>query len=163
MAPDMLFQRLDQEGDAVQAQILQARERAEELERRLEALTITRCTLAEIMETEPHGEKSADRSQKPHPGEKPAGPSARKRAKRTRPSVGKPQTRPLGPLSRQIVTLLATADRPLRAREVTIALGRKNPSRTQVQGVRRACNRLAENGHLLVLKSGEFTGPTGAA
>ncbi|WP_329615705.1 hypothetical protein OG244_23670 [Streptomyces brevispora] len=61
------------------------------------------------------------------------------------------------------MTLLATADRPLRAREVTIALGRKNPSRTQVQGVRRACNRLAENGHLLVLKSGEFTGPTGAA
>ncbi|UQA94899.1 hypothetical protein [Streptomyces halobius] len=49
-------------------------------------------------------------------------------------------------MSREITTLVVSADRPLRAREVTNALGRKAPSRSQVEAIRRACRNPAVTG-----------------
>ncbi|MCP3820390.1 hypothetical protein NLX86_20505 [Streptomyces sp. A3M-1-3] len=147
----------------MQEQILQARIRADVLEGRLEALAITRRTVAELLDAESATDGSGDSDQESLlAGESPELP-ARTPAKKAGPRVGPRQARPLGPVSRKIVILLVSADRPLRAREVTIALGRKNPSRTQVQGIRRACNKLVASGHLLVLNTGEYAGPAGAA
>ncbi|MBT2398692.1 hypothetical protein [Streptomyces sp. ISL-100] len=146
----------------MQEQILQARRRADALEGRLEALAITRRTVAELLDAESATDGSDDSDQESLlAGGSPELP-ARKPAKKAGPRVGPRQARPLGPVSQKIVTLVVSADRPLRAREVTIALGRKNPSRTQVKNTRRACNNLVASGHLLLL-NGEYTRPSGAA
>ncbi|MGW5498633.1 hypothetical protein [Streptomyces olivaceoviridis] len=64
-------------------------------------------------------------------------------------------------MSVRIVTLVSSADRPLRPKEVAIALGRTNPKRTQVEGIRAALKRLVDGGHLRKVGPGLFAGPSG--
>ncbi|WP_158810489.1 hypothetical protein [Streptomyces leeuwenhoekii] len=61
------------------------------------------------------------------------------------------------------MTLVSSADRPLRPKEVAIALGRTNPKRTQIEGIRATLKRLADGGHLRKVGPGLFTGPSGDA
>ncbi|MEF2525427.1 MULTISPECIES: hypothetical protein [Streptomyces] len=43
---------------------------------------------------------------------------------------------------------------------MAIALGRTNPKRTQVEGIRAALKRLVDGGHLRKVGPGLFTGPS---
>ncbi|MGP9020336.1 hypothetical protein ACT1U9_18285 [Streptomyces sp. BR1] len=61
-------------------------------------------------------------------------------------------------MSSRIVTLVSSADRPLRAKDVTIALGRANPKRTQVESIRSALKKLADEGHLCKVGPGLYSG-----
>lgn len=163
MAPDKLLQRLEQEQRVTQEKLDGIRERLVALEERAAALAITRRTLTDLLGAEPDPggpstDASSDDGQESSGADKPADPQQEERV-----APPSPQGMPKGPLSRRIVTLVASADRPLRAREVTIALGRKDPTRSQVEGIRRACRNLAGSGFLRALESGEFTGPEGVA
>ncbi|MFB6692988.1 hypothetical protein ACFCX3_20920 [Streptomyces virginiae] len=163
MAPEKLLQRLEWEKRVTQENLEAIRERLVALEERAAALAITRRTLTDLLGAEPAPGKlpicaSSDDGQGPSV----AGTSASPHQEETVTPPGL-RGKPKGSVSRRIATLVASADRPMRAREVTIALGRKNPSRSQVEGIRRACRRLAVSGFLKALESGEFTGPEGAA
>lgn len=163
MAPDKLLQRLEWEQRVTQEKLDAIRKRLIALEERAAALAITRRTLTDLLGAEPDPGMTptgaaSDNGQGPSAADMPMGPQQEERV--TPPS---PQGKPKGPLSRRIVTLVASADRPMRAREVTIALGRKDPTRSQVEGIRRACRKLARSGFLKAIESGEFTGPEGAA
>lgn len=163
MAPDKLLQRLEWEQRVTQEKVDAIRERLVALEERAAALAITRRTLTDLLGADPDpGEPStgaaSDDGQGSSAADTPAGPQQQERV-----APPSPRGKPKGPLSRRIVTLVASADRPMRAREVTIALGRKDPTRSQVEGIRRACRKLAGSGFLRALESGEFTGPEGVA
>ncbi|MGW7572489.1 hypothetical protein [Streptomyces sp. NPDC054765] len=164
MAPDTVIQRLEREEETARAEMTALQGRLVALEERLAALSVTRRTLTELLEAAPvtgetpsaeaHGSEQEPSSAKkrPEPG-KAKQASPRREAQRV----------PRGAVSQKIVTLVVSADRPLRAREVTIALGRKAPSRSQVEAIRRACRKLTEAGYLRMLSTGEFTRSEGAA
>ncbi|AWZ07124.1 MULTISPECIES: hypothetical protein [unclassified Streptomyces] len=158
MAPDKLLQRLEWEQRVAREKLDAIRERLVALEERAAALAITRRMLTDLLGAEsgagePPTEFTSEGAQEPSTGPQ--------REERVAPPM--PPGKPKGPVSRRIVTLVASADRPMRAREVTIALGRKDPTRSQVEATRRACRKLAGSGFLKALASGEFTGPEGAA
>ncbi|MCX5297943.1 hypothetical protein OG898_15855 [Streptomyces sp. NBC_00193] len=163
MAPDVLLQRLEREQCVTQERVDAIRERLVALEERAAALAITRRTItdlfgAESAAGEPPGDDTSDTARPASGVDESVSPQQEERV-----TPSSMRGVPKGPLSRRIVTLVASADRPMRAREVTIALGRKDPSRSQVEGVRRACRKLADSGFLKALESGAFTGPEGAA
>ncbi|WP_274915245.1 hypothetical protein [Streptomyces sp. WZ-12] len=153
---------MESEEDAARAELTGLQERLIALEERLTALSITRRTLTELLPAPPVDETSS--AEEP-PGSERGRPSTEQpsypnRAQQT--TSRKAQGGLKGPEDQKIVTLIASADRPLRAREVTIALGQE-PSRSQVEVIRRACLKLARAGRLRVLSTGELTGPEGAA
>ncbi|MFD7107046.1 hypothetical protein [Streptomyces celluloflavus] len=163
MTPDTVIQRLEREEETARAEMTALQERLVALEERLAALSVTRRMLTELFDAPPGADETSSAEA---PGsEKEPSPSKKHsesgKAKQAGPH--KTQGTPRGAVSQKIVTLIVSADRPLRAREVTIALGRSAPSRSQVEAIRRTCRKLAAAGHLQVLGTGEFTGTEGAA
>lgn len=178
MGGESLFQRLDAEEGAVREALDNLRSEVACLEERLAHLAITRRTVQALLadptdtsRSEEHpateqlpvteadgglaedGEGSASSlSQEPATPRSDRVPPQRRQRPHDR--------RELGPVSLRIVTLVSSADRPLRPKEVAIALGRTNPKRTQVEGIRAALKRLTDEGHLRKVGPGLFTGPS---
>lgn len=179
MGGESLFQRLDAEEGAVREALDHLRSEVACLEERLAHLAITRRTVQALLEnpagpsrpeeqppaTEQPSITEADET--PPEGGEGFASSHSSDAVTPEPDRIPPQRRQrphdrraLGPVSLRIVTLVSSADRPLRPKEVAIALGRTNPKRTQVEGIRAALKRLTDRGHLRKVGPGLFTGPS---
>jgi hypothetical protein len=176
---ESLFQRLDAEEGAVREALDRLRSEVARLEEHLAHLAITRRTVQALLENPTGSSRSEEQppatEQPPAPktddataedGEGftsfPSSDATAPRADRVPPQRCRRShdRRELGPVSVRIVTLVSSADRPLRPKEVAIALGRTNPKRTQVEGIRAALKRLADGGHLRKVGPGLFTGPS---
>lgn len=175
---ESLFQRLDAEEGTVREALDHLRSEVACLEERLAHLAITRRTVQTLLAdptdtsrlqkhpvTEQLPATEADEGPAEDgegcassPSRKPATPKSDRVPPQRRQRLH--DRRELGPVSLRIVTLVSSADRPLRPKEVAIALGRTNPKRTQVEGIRAALKRLADGGHLRKVGPGLFTGPS---
>jgi hypothetical protein len=179
MGGESLFQRLDAEEGTVREALDRLRDEVARLEERLAHLAITRRTVQALLEdptgSSSSGEQPPTAEQPPaletddEPAEDGGGFTYSPSLDTTAPGSGRvpPQRRrrshdrrELGPVSVRIVTLVSSADRPLRPKEVAIALGRTNPKRTQIEGIRAALKRLTDEGHLRKVGPGLFTGPS---
>lgn len=178
MGGESLFQRLDAEESVVRETLDRLRSEVARLEERLTHLAITRRTVQALLENptgpscpeeHPATERSPGTEADEGPAEggedsasSPSSETATPRGDRVPPQRRqRPHDRhELGPVSHRIVTLVSSADRPLRPKEVAIALGRTNPKRTQVEGMRAALKRLVDGGHLRKVGPGLFTGPS---
>lgn len=181
---DTLFQRLDAEEGDVRKKLDRLRSEIVSLEERLAHLAITRRTAVQLLgdppadeapsqavtpETEEAVEEQVDDSQTaPRPDEPlpPPGPVAEESASRSsrkeKRSTSDRQPR-LGPVSKKILLLVSSSDRPLRARDVAIALGHTNPKRTQVESTRTALQKLVDQKYLTKIEQGLFAGANGSA
>ncbi|MDX3750615.1 hypothetical protein [Streptomyces sp. AK08-02] len=163
---EMLFQRLDAEERA--ARELASRLRAEiaEVEERLAALAITRRTAAQLLEEVP-AEHATESGRPPENGSGTSPrPSMDDASETTRlheeSSLGKQQpSTPSGPLTelnRKIVTLVASADRPMSPKDVVIPLVDKGAPRTEIERMRHRLNRLVTKGYLQQVGRGLYAG-----
>jgi len=171
---EALLMRLDAEEGSVRETLERLRDEVARLEERLAHLTITRQTVQTLLSDTttgppPGAAPTRPRSKQLPPAvtenealteEAPAGTPRMDRAGRLseQKTTSRAESHSLGPVSSRIVTLVSTADRPLRAKEVTLALGRVNPKRTQVEGIRAALERLAGEGRLRKVGPGLYSG-----
>ncbi|MFI1101046.1 hypothetical protein [Streptomyces melanogenes] len=170
MSDSALFQRIKKEETAVQQEVEATRHRLAQLEERLAELAITRRTITGLIDAKETGAaepprespEPASASVKESPGSNASGGEQAKPRKSTKPGSASPR-KPRGAQNQKLVILVASSDRPMRAKEIAIAVGKVNPSRSQVEAIRRALHKLASNGFLRALESGEFIGPAGAA
>ncbi|WP_405204503.1 hypothetical protein OG795_18535 [[Kitasatospora] papulosa] len=181
MSSETLFQRLDTEERDVREKLERLRGEIVGHEERLAHLAITRRTAVQLLGEpaaeeptgqedepkthEPTGEASesaqaapADEDFFPPPGPRPTPGKGESTASGSHASQAR-----LGPVSKKILLLVSSSDRPLRARDVAIALGHKDPKRTQVEGARTALQKLVDQGHLTKIEQGLFAGATSSA
>ena len=167
-----VFERLQHEEAATREEAASVRRRLEELDERLNELTITRRTLAALFSDGPCLQGPVPEGHVSHAGTE-SPPAAQQTPEAAHLQAPQPRqaSRPeqaqrggrRGGNSQRIVVLVASADRPLRARDVTVALGMADPTRTQMETVRRTLHKLASRGLLRSLGTGEFTGPAETA
>ena len=163
---EMLFQRLDAEEHA--ARELASRLRAEiaEVEERLAALAITRRTAAQLLEEVPPEQATESGPPPKNGGGTSPQPSMDDASETTRlheeSSLGKQQppmpSGPLTELNRKIVTLVASADRPMSPKDVVIPLVDKGAPRTEIERMRHRLNRLVTKGYLQQVGPGLYAG-----
>lgn len=150
-----LFERLDGEAASVRQRIEDLRGQLTAAEERLVRLTITRETLATLPE---------------EPGFAPAaGVSVGATAASTvldvpligplPPAVSAPahsaEPQKLNPVNEQVVVMMVSAGRPMRAKEVAAAMGEPDEHR-RVETVRARLKRLVETGWLAEIDKGVF-------
>lgn len=152
-----LFERLDGEAASVRQRIEDLRGQLTAAEERLVRLTITRETLATLPE-EPDPAPvfgvgpMAPAVTGPGPSALQAGPSP--------PAVPAPprvlEPRELNPVNEQVVVMMVSAGRPMRAKEVAAAMGEPDEHR-RVERVRTRLKRLVEAGWLAEIDKGVFS------
>jgi hypothetical protein len=123
-------------------------------------LVITRATLATLL---PQDAEPADGSAGPTPQPstaehnghpRPAGGVRRPHRRRGgEPSASRPR---VGVVSERILVLLASADRPLQAEDVAVALGYESPTRGQVEGTRSKLLALVDKGRVTRTGRGRY-------
>ncbi|MGP3931319.1 hypothetical protein [Nonomuraea sp. KM88] len=135
-----LLERVAQAETAALRQAEDLRAQLAAVEERLQRLAITRETLTEFT-----GGHLSDADMAEGDGvvveEEPPAPA------RLGPEVEHAQLPPLRGFRQQVVALLATADEPMRAREIVQAIG-KPDTRSQVEGMRSRLQRLVTDGWL---------------
>ncbi|MET7459626.1 hypothetical protein [Nonomuraea sp. NPDC005501] len=139
-----------QECAELSGQMQELQERLARAERRLERLSIAR---EELTALEAADEPADAEPGKPAEGDQDAGRSGQGTGGRAEV----PQERPvLRGLRKDAVVLLASSDKPLRARDVVRALGQQDV-RGQVEGMRTRLKRLVDDGWLAEREQGLFT------
>ncbi|MFT2018774.1 hypothetical protein ACMA1D_23465 [Streptomyces sp. 796.1] len=134
MTPRVIVERLRHEEMAVQEEMTGIRQRLEALEQRLAELAITRRTISDLLEGDSDGqplgtdEDGSAKAQQPSKGE-----SSENAPNTEEDQAEHPERKPRGAVSQRMVMLVGSSDRPLRAREVAIALGKTEPTRGQVE------------------------------
>ncbi|MEV1178520.1 hypothetical protein [Nonomuraea sp. NPDC049784] len=135
-----LLERVAQAETAALRQAEDLRAQLAAVEERLQRLAITRETLTEFT-----GDHLSHADMAEGDGvvveEEPPAPA------RLDPEVKHAQLPPLRGFRQQVVALLATADEPMRAREIVQAIG-KPDTRSQVEGMRSRLQRLVTDGWL---------------
>jgi hypothetical protein len=149
-----LFERLEGEAASVRQRIEDLRGQLTAAEERLVRLTITRETLASLPEepgsapvfgvglVAPAGTGPSVPSADPAPPAMPVPPRA------SEPGV-------LNPVNEQVVVMMVSAGRPMRAKEVAAAMGEPDEHR-RVETVRARLKRLVETGWLAEIDKGVF-------
>ncbi|MEV8418235.1 hypothetical protein AB0P45_32250 [Streptomyces niveus] len=161
---EMLFQRLDAEEHAARELVSRLHAEIAEAEERLAALAITRRTAAQLLEGVP--QEHATESGPPANG---SGASPRlsmdDASATTRlhegSSLGKQQpsmpSSPLVGLNQKVVTLVASADRPMSPKDVVTPLVDKSAPRQEIERMRHRLNRLVNKGYLKQVGPGLYT------
>ncbi|MFE1957399.1 hypothetical protein [Streptomyces sp. NPDC059479] len=163
---EMLFQRLDAEEHAGRELVSRLRAEIAEAEERLAALAITRRTATQLLEGVPqeHATESGPPA-KNGSGASPR-PSMDDASETTRlheeSSLGKQQpsmsSSPLTGLNQKVVTLVASADRPMSPKDVVTPLVDKSAPRQEIERMRHRLNRLVNKGYLKQVGPGLYTG-----
>jgi len=149
---ETLFQRIDAEEHAARELLSQLRAKTAEVEERLAALAITRRTATQLLEEVPP-EHATEGGPPPKNGSgTPPRPSMDDASETVRPPG------PLTELNRKIVTLVASADRPMSPKDVVIPLVDKSAPRTEIERMRHRLNRLVTNGYLQQVGRGLYAG-----
>jgi hypothetical protein len=155
---EWLFERLQQEEaaererlESLQAQVESLRAQMKGAEERLAQLTITRETALALQPDRQTrlgdgGARGSDQAPAPPAtnGNSPA------------PTVTPAKRRPLSGTNQQVVVLLAEAGRPMRAKEVALAVG-DSDQHGRVEGMRTRLKRLVSGGWLTEQSPGQFS------
>ncbi|GGV54174.1 hypothetical protein GCM10010293_67960 [Streptomyces griseoflavus] len=175
---EVLFQRLDAEEQAARERVNQLRAEIAETEEQLAALAITRRTAAQLLEEVSPEEPPANRRPSQNGSGTPPQPSTDDASEATeadeesspdmqsgaqqRRRTGKQEpSRPHGrltELNRKVVTLVASADRPMSPKGVVIPLVDKSAPRAEIERMRHRLNRLVDKGYLKQVGPGLYTG-----
>ncbi|GAA4234280.1 hypothetical protein GCM10023075_52370 [Streptosporangium album] len=149
-----LLERLEQAETAARQRLEQLLEQVDETKRDVERYCITRETLAALT-AEDEGAGEADQGQPKDLDEQAdrASAAADDDAADDHGGAERPQLRGL---REQAVVLLASAEEPMRARDVVRAMG-KPDTRSQVEGMRSRLKRLVEDGWLAERAQGLYT------
>ncbi|MEV4400504.1 hypothetical protein [Nonomuraea sp. NPDC049607] len=185
MSVAQLVERLDDEEAQARQEVVAWREKIAEAEERLEQLAAVRRTLARLQaKDEVSGrnpvedlraknaasdgrdpvevlDQNAPGSHEPVTGEAGRQSPAESRHLQPVPSMGAPDTLAaawpsLTGVNRQVVIMLASAGRPMRAREVAMALGEPDIHK-RVEVVRTRLKRLIDKGWLAEHQRGQFS------
>jgi hypothetical protein len=152
-----LFERLDGEAAAVRQRIEDLRGQLTAAEERLVRLTITRETLATLPE-EPGSAPAADAGVSAVAVTAGTGQSVPSTGP-SPPAVSTPahsaEPQKLNPVNEQVVVMMVSAGRPMRAKEVAAAMGEPDEHR-RVETVRARLKRLVETGWLAEIDKGVF-------
>jgi hypothetical protein len=155
---EWLFERLEQEEaaererlESLQAQVESLRAQVKGAEERLARLTITRETALALQPTNQTrlgdgGGRGDDQAPDPPKtnGNSPA------------PTATAEKRRPLSGTNQQVVVLLAEAGRPMRAKEISLAVG-DSDQHGRVEGMRTRLKRLVSGGWLAEQNPGQFS------
>ncbi|WP_327683274.1 hypothetical protein [Streptomyces sp. NBC_00467] len=163
---EMLFQRLDAEEHAARELVSRLRAEIAEVEERLAALAITRRTAAQLLDEVPPGHATESGSLPENGSEASPQPSMDDASETTRlheeSSLGKQQplmpSGPLTELNRKVVTLVASADRPMSPKGVVAPLVDKSAPRREIERMRHRLNRLVTKGYLTQVGPGLYVG-----
>lgn len=177
MTGDALLQRLETQENDVRSRLDELRGEVTHLEEQLAHLAITRRTVTELLADVQPAPGPTDEDVRPMqaaeqlddghrtPEDAEVGTDSARLGvvpPQDRKSSGsgttKGRTRVLGPVSAKICVLVSSADRPLTAKDVTLALGRNVEKRTRVESVRAALEKLVANGYLIKVGPGLFRG-----
>lgn len=135
-----LWERVAQAETAALRQAEDLRAQLAAVEERLQRLAITRETLTEFSDAHPDDTGMTEDD----------GAVVQEELSdvaHLAPEAELPQLPPLHGFRQQVVALLATADEPMRAREIVQAIG-KPDTRSQVEGMRSRLQRLVSDGWL---------------
>ncbi|MEU4835687.1 hypothetical protein [Streptosporangium sp. NPDC023615] len=134
-----LLERVTQAEATARQQADELRAQLAAIEEQLRRLAITRETLTEFADDEPSETDTA--ADDDVVIEEPSGSAHSDLADEP------PRLPPLRGFRRQVVAFLATAEKPMRAREIAQAIG-KPDTRSQVEGMRSRLQRLVSDGWL---------------
>lgn len=175
---EMLFQRLDAEEHAARELVTRLRAEIADAEERLAALAITRRTAAQLLEHVPAEKPTAGGGPSQNSSEAPPRPSVNDASEATetheesspdmqpgaqqprrpdKPQPSKPSGR-LTELNQKVVTLVASADRPMSPKGVVTPLVDKSAPRREIERMRHRLNRLVTKGHLRQVGPGLYVG-----
>ncbi|WJY38783.1 hypothetical protein QT196_16645 [Streptomyces sp. P9-2B-2] len=171
---EMLFHRLDAEEHAARELVARLRAEIAETEERLAALAITRRTAAQLLEEVPaqkptasggsaesnrvgHAQSSTDGAAEAAESDSDRQPVPQQQRRTDGRQASKPSDQ-LTELNRKVVTLVASADRPMSPKDVVIPLVDKGAPRADIERMRHRLNRLVDKGYLKQVGRGLYTG-----
>lgn len=175
---EMLFQRLDAEEHAARELVTRLRAEIADAEERLAALAITRRTAAQLLEHSPPDKSTASGGPSQTSSGTPPRPSVNDASEVTKtheesgpdtapgtqqphrpdkPQPSKPSGR-LTELNQKVVTLVASADRPMSPKGVVTPLVDKSAPRQEIERMRHRLNRLVTKGYLRQVGPGQYVG-----